>query len=310
MAGRGMRIATLGWKDESHTPETWRSDIVEGLRALGHRVTYTIPFNQATRERAEEVARDADLVLWFKDDGFDGDYGFLRSLKERGTPSMGVHLDLFHDVPRRDLTIGQSAWWHCEYVLTADGGQRNWGDINHVWLPPAFGERFLGMADPDLDEYPERVVFVGTPSERIHGEHRSALIDWAAAEFGDDFKHWGSRGAHKVWGWDLNRLYASAELVIGDSAEAPYYWSDRVPRTLGRGGILAHPDVPGMREMGFNEDNMILYPRGEYDAIAEQFNALTDAKKRRMRKAAVDTVRKQHTWKVRFKTTFEELGLA
>ena len=55
-----------------------------------------------------------------------------------------------------------------------------------------------------------------------------------------------------VRGQHLQDLYASVDVVVGDSCFAgtglENYWSDRIPETLGRGGFLLHPNVPGLEK--------------------------------------------------------------
>ena len=104
-----------------------------------------------------------------------------------------------------------------------------------------------------------------------------------------------------MWGPDLGRLYASAEAVLGDSADAARYWSDRVVCTLGRGGLLAHPRVEGMTELGFTDDVMLLYERGQFPQLGEQIDALTAGRRREMTDAAIALVGERHLWEHRLK---------
>ena len=215
-----MRIVAIGV--ESQLPESWRPDCIEGLRQLGHRVESV---RDAQHDDLAVLARGADVLLWLKGGQLpDAEMrDCLRRTEAAGTVTIGLHLDLYHGVPHRENTIGGSAWWTCQYVFTADGADRDWLDVNHYWCPPAFGTRHLGLAEPD-PSYRHAAVFVGSVLEHIHGPHRTALTDWAAGAYGARFARYG--GNEPIWGADLNRLYASAELALADSAcLAPYYWS-------------------------------------------------------------------------------------
>ncbi|CKH13208.1 hypothetical protein PXH78_09325 [Mycolicibacterium smegmatis] len=306
-----MKIVVLGNRIESgRVFESWRPDCVEALKQLGHQVT-ALPFGSVAVPLLRNVAKDADMLLWLKDEPpspAEEVIDALRSLEGRGVVTVALHMDLFHGVERRKDLIGKLPWWTCQYVFTADGGDRDWGGVNHRWFPPAFGTRYLGLWEAD-DRYRHKATFVGTHSQRIHGDHRGALLQWANGTYGCDFRQYGTKSS-PVWGKKLNKLYATADLVLGDSAPAPFYWSDRVPRTLGRGGILAHPRVPGMEEQGFTDDVMILYDRFDFASIKERRDSMTAAEVKTMRENAVQVVRERHIWPVAMTRVLKEVGLA
>jgi hypothetical protein len=178
-------------------------------------------------------------------------------------------LDLYWSHPRREKTIGRHPWWRCQTVWTADGGNRPWKsrNVEHRWLPPAAGHRWLQDCNPDTFDLD--ACFTGSVGS-VH-EGRQALIDWARSRWGRRFAHFGPNGT-RVTGHDLCGLYSST-ITIGDSAPAGYYWSDRVPLTLIRGGLLTHPVTPGLDEAF--EDAFVTYPRGDHDALAKKLDALT-----------------------------------
>ena len=83
-----------------------------------------------------------------------------------------------------------------------------------------------------------------------------------------------------------------------------YYWSDRLPITLGRGGVLVHPHVKGLTENGFiDNETLMLFEQGnlvELETIIEQL--LEDKDKREaLRATAMATIRQNHTWQHRLK---------
>lgn len=94
----------------------------------------------------------------------------------------------------------------------------------------------------------------------------------------------------------MQELYATVPVVLGDSClagESHRYWSDRVPETLGRGGLLIHPMVDGMTSWYYGEmemaedadgDEFTVYPEflsyelGRFDEAVETAKwALADA---------------------------------
>lgn len=299
-----MKVTLLGYRSDGSI-ESWRPDCLEGLQQLGCDVT-PMTLHDATPD--DVAATTPDLLLWLRDSHHDtvGMWDCLRRLRDAGTVTAALHMDLFWGVAHREPHIGKSPWWHCEYVFTADGGRHDWGEVNHHWFPPAFGTRYLGL-HPDPGPGPS-AVFVGSVSQRIHGRDRIALLDWARRTY-PDFEHYGTRH-RQVWGYELNKLYASAALVLGDSVDAPFYWSDRLPRSLGRGAVLAHPYVEGMDEQGFTDEVMIRYRRGDFEMIRHKRDSMTERDVKHMREAAVELVRERHTWRVALGRVLETVGLA
>ena len=178
--------------------------------------------------------------------GFTKNYA--DAIKKAGIPTIGFHLDRYwglNILDGREDGIGNTPWWQCDFVFTADGGNQERfkaRGVRHVWLPPGVVERGVhyGRFRPEFDC---DVAFVG--SRNYHPEYpfRGELISWLEITYGKRFKL-----ITGVREGDLNDAYASAKVVVGDSCFAgePYYWSDRVPETVGRGGYLIHPFSEGM----------------------------------------------------------------
>jgi hypothetical protein len=249
-----------------------------------------------------QLAKESDLLLWARTHGHapDGDVGaMLRRVEDLGVPTVGLHLDLYWGVARREPQIGVDPWWSCQSVWTADGGNRDWAGrgVNHRWCPPAMGLRFFGRGRFDR-RYRHAAVFVGSCIPDIHGPHRRALLNWARswARPRGGFFQYGTGRSGTVWGQALSDLYASVDVVLGDSAPAPYYWSDRVPITLGRGGLLAHPDTPGLAEQGFTPDNMVIFKRGDFRRLGTQLVTIAPGRWREMTDAALTLIGERHLW--------------
>jgi hypothetical protein len=259
------------------------------------------------------LAAGRDMLLWARTHGHEPRgknlAGMLRRVEDGGTVTVGLHLDLYWTIASREPQIGTHPWWSCRYVFTADGASRPWRarGVNHHWCPPAMGHRFLGRGRPHASQYPHSAVFVGTCSARVHGPHRVGLLDWARARWGDGFGHYGARSGDKIWGRDLSDLYATADVVLGDSAGLAHGWSDRLPVTLGRGGLLAFPRIAGMVEQGFTDDVLITYDRFDYDAIATR---LAQVDRRQMTDAALTLIEERHMWTHRLQMIARTAGLA
>jgi hypothetical protein len=289
-----VRLVLLGWP---HLDRSWKNDIAHAARMLGWSVANLQPDAVSTRD-VIQACRSADLLIWARThrrDPFGDVEAMLRRVEAGGTRTVGVHLDLYWGVPNRERQIGVHPWWSCQTVWTADGGVRDWTGrgVNHRWLVPPAPDRFAGRGVP-RPEMTADVIFVGGLAPVHKG--RKGLLDWARNRYGDRFAWWGKAGRGAIWGRDLTDLYASAKVVLGDSVPAPYYWSDRVPGTLGRGGVLVHPHVEGLVEQ--YGDAIVTYPRGDYDTLGDIVDGLLADPERReaLREAAVSTVQDRHLW--------------
>lgn len=294
-----LRLVLLG-APRGLRENRWKDDLREGAEALGWQVVHlharTAPVDDVVR-----LCRSADLFVWARTHNHEpaGDArAMLRRVEDLGVPTAGIHMDLYWGIGHRQKWVGRHPWWSCQFVFTADGGPRPWLErgVNHHWLPPAAGPRFLGRGTVDRVKLWHPVVFVGGAVQHIHGPHRSALLAWAQRRYGQAFFQYGA--FRPVWGDRFSDLCASAQVVLGDSAPAAggMYWSDRVPLTLSRGGLLAHPRTQGMAGWGFTDDTMILFDRFRFDELGERIDSLTVRERRRISDNALDVVRSRHMW--------------
>ncbi|HEX6685760.1 MAG TPA: glycosyltransferase [Candidatus Limnocylindrales bacterium] len=292
--------------------ERWHDDAHDGAVELGWEVDY-LRVRDMPAEDIARAAKGADMLLWLRTHNHNvrGDgCAMLRRVEDAGTVTVGLHLDLYWGIRQREQRIGKEPWWTAQHVFTADGGQRDWAGsgVNHRWCPPPFGSRFLGYGTPD-PTVQHRAVFIGSMTRSVHTGHRADLLAWARRVWGWRFLHAGSSQRNRLYHLKLNHLYASVDVVLGDSAPAPFYWSDRVPRTLGRGGLLAYPRTEGLAEQGVTSEVAILYDRGEFDQITDQLADLSPARRREMTDAAIQLVRDRHLWRHRLADIAEVVGL-
>jgi hypothetical protein len=293
----------------------WKDDMCEGGRELGWQVSHVPAKGTNTRE-VVELCEGADIFIWARTHGHEpsppsGVDRMLRDIEAGGTRTVALHMDLYWGIRNREKLVGRAPWWSCQYVFTADGGHQLEffrRGVNHFWMPPAVGSEYA-YADQPRIPVPDRThaaVFVGGFVPSIHGRERAELIAYGQRRWGDGFALYGrAEGAREqLYGHRLNALYARTGLVLGDSAASPRYWSDRLPCTLGRGALLAHPEVEGMAEWGFNDRVMITFPRGDLEALDHKINSLRHSEMEERREAALELVKARHLWRHRM----EELG--
>lgn len=272
-----MRIAYLGnfaprtAKGEEFSTE---SHVALSLEDLGHKVIRI----QEGDVRATDVpdhARGCDLMLWTQTYGLavsggsvEDRWAMLAGLS--GIPVVGFHLDLWWGLRRAVQISEREPFFGVDVLYTSDGGHdAEWeaAGINHRWSPPAVygGECYLAEPRP---QYRSDVAFIGSWRGYNHEEHwpaRQAMLQALRARYRHRFAMWPRN--HAIRGDELNRLFGSVKVVVGDSCLAgriPRYWSDRVPETLGRGGFLIHPWVEGIEEHYTDGEHLRLFPAGDH----------------------------------------------
>lgn len=307
-----MRVVILGAPRGLHE-NRWKDDIAEAAVALGWEADH-LESREASTDDVVRLCEGADLFIWGRTHGHDpiGDANrMLRDIERNGVPTVGIHMDLYWSIPPREPRVGVEPWWSCQYVFTADGGNPGLFEdrgVNHFWMPPAMGVRFYGRIPAPLNDRMRKLkaVFVGTHASPVHGAHRQELIQWAKCKYNMGFRLYGRN--RKVYGRQLNHLYASTRFVLGDSAPSDMYWSDRVPITMGRAGVLAYPRTTGLEEQGFNETNMILYDRFKFQELGDKLDSMSDEDVEAMRLAALKVIGERHLWTHRLGTIMETIA--
>lgn len=168
-----------------------------------------------------------------------------------GLPVVGYHLDVWWGLRRQTDIYTDPYFRSLDVFVSADGSPaaaRRYAaaDVNHLWMPPAVSTRHPWHGNRLPQKWPEFVVFVG--NEQYHDEwpHRTMMVQQLRKRYGHRFVSLPGRGRPAYRGQDLADIYATAAVVVGDSCFAgvrPRYWSDRIPETLARGGLLVHPDL-------------------------------------------------------------------
>lgn len=300
-----MKMVMLGVPGVSINDNRWKDDLAESAEMLGWDVVH-LSAKAPTEDILRECKNGADMFLWSRSHNWNpqGDVdGMLRRIEDLGIPTVSQHMDLYWGIKHREPQIGVDPFWSCQYVFTADGGhQKEFAErgVNHYWCPPAMSKRWIGRGTVNHQKYPAPIVFVGGYYSPAHGRHRVELLRWARGKYFSKFRHYDGKRS-RIWGPALNDLYTTAHVAIGDSAPSNYYWSDRVVHTLGRGGLLAHTSVRGMKdpENGFTSDVMIHYERGGFTSLGKKIAAITPERRLEMSDRAMALIEERHTWQNR-----------
>ena len=231
-----------------------------------------------------------------------------RRLRKAGVKIAGFHLDRYWGLLRmdgREARVGQHPFWTADKVFTADGGNEDrfrWRNVNHAWMPPAVVERDCHPGT-FRKELASDIGFVGATVYHPEYPFRNELISALQYRYGDRFRlYTGYRGEA------LNDLYASIKVVVGDSCfgGSPYYWSDRVPETLGRHGFLVHPNTRGLDIPG-----LVTHEPGNIQNLFSKIDYFLAHEEERLAciKVASGWVKARETYTNRAKTILEAMGL-
>lgn len=230
-----------------------------------------------TLDQIERRAADCNLVLWTRTWGLPPEATDLwRRLEANGTTTASYHLDLYVPLARGEK-IETDPFWTTQHVFTPDGNPESEAyfaerGINHHWMPAAVvaDECATVMPGRYREEFAYDVVFVGSYGYHDEWPWRPKLIDWLADTYGDRFRRFGGdTRPGPIRGQDLNDLYTSCKVVVGDSCFAhrgQRYWSDRPYEGWGRGAPMVFPGIDALRDqLGFYPG----YQVGDYDSLRQ-----------------------------------------
>lgn len=233
---------------------------------------------------------------------------FLRRARDREIPTVGYHLDIWFGL-WREFQVDEEPFFDVQLLCTADGGHdAEWQarHIRHKWFPPGVSRTECDLGHPDPG-YASLLAFVGSWQGGYHPEHqhRADLVQWLRRNFRSSCAFYPQPGRPAVRGEALRNLYASVDVLVGDSCFAGQgvrnYWSDRIPETLGRGGLLIHPHVPGLEAHFTDGLDLLTWKAGDWDALGGRIEwALSHPAERDLiQRAGRQNVLMYHTYEVR-----------
>lgn len=285
-----MKIVYLGNFTRSWSTETHVARELEGLGHTVERIQEHSGMGVSILDYA--IERLPDLFLWTKTHPLPPKaVDVFRQLEDFGTKTASFHLDVYVGLPR-EVELFHDPFWRTGTVFTPDGDPNSARvfeglGIHHVWSPAAVvsDEVRVGRYEEDLAS---DVVFVGSYPYPHAWPWRGELVDYLAARYGRSFRVVGSSNGI-IRGQDLNDLYASSKVVVGDSfcpdtvptpdggrRRHERYWSDRPYETLGRGGFLLFPWIRGIDDHFVDGVHFRTFPFGNLDAVGELVDEYLD----------------------------------
>lgn len=316
-----MIITFVGNFYVSYTSETHHANTLE---SLGHTV-HRLQEGKATAEQIYTYGEKSDLVIFIHTHGWPTPgrtelWKVFAWLKDKGVPTMTYHLDLWFGINRQKDLDNDPFYKHIGHFFTVDKQMADWFNENtevkgHYLQAGVYEPECYFYKVPIKTEYENDVAFVGSRGYHPEWQYRPQLVDWLQNTYGSRFAHYGNDGKGVVRGEELNKVYWNTKVVVGDSLclnfDYPYYWSDRVYETLGRGGFIIHPYIKGMEEHFTDKEHLVFYEFGNFTQLKEliDYYLTHDEEREKIRVAGHEHVKKNHTYTNRWQTILSELGL-
>lgn len=312
-----MKIIYIGNFSQRHCTEV---HLALTLEDLGHEVI---------RYQEDELKPDwvldrpdgVDLVLYTRTWGNTVTLEHLEELKKLHIPTASYHLDLYVGLKRED-GLDTDPFWKTDFVFTPDGSDQaaevfKSKGINHHYIKPGVYKLQCYTAEVSPGEPYQKirdVLFVGggepTGAKHQYGHpewgYRGQLLEWLEATYGECYTKFGFP-QETIRNESLNDLYASSKVVVGDSLclnfDHPYYWSDRVYETMGRGGFIIHPFITGMDEEFEDGENIVFYEYNNWTQLKEKIDYYLehDDEREKIRLAGHEFVKNYATYHDRLK---------
>lgn len=309
--GRGpLTIAYVGNFGPEHSTE---NHIAKSFESHGHVVLRFTENDPETWRMLPHL--DVHLIVWTRTWSWVLPANVREIVATLFTPLVGLHLDRLWGLDRESL-ITTDPFFDVDVLFSADGGHPyEWAraGIEHRWMMPAVFAGAINEGRQRPSTFRGEIAFVGSHTSYHHEwRYRLELVKWLKANYRDTLTLWPQPGRGAVRGQDLDDLYATVPIIVGDSCLAggiTHYWSDRIPETLGRGGFLIHPDVDGLRPHFIAGEHLVTYPVGDFDALAEIIRYYRSHRAEREGIAAAGRahVLANHTYEVRVEQVLDVL---
>ncbi len=311
------KIVFLGNFRVDYTSETHHANTLE---SLGHKVIRL----QESEAKSEEILKysiDSDLFIWVHTHGWRTPGKFemdkvLLTLSDYKIPTITYHLDLWFGLQRQKDLNKHPVYKNIGHFFTVDKKMADWfnskTNVQGHYVPAGVYDKECYLKDlPKTHD----VIFVGSKRYHPEWEYRPKLIDWLEETYSNKFEHYGSGGKPSIRGAQLNKLYATSKIVVGDTLcigfKYPDYWSDRVYETMGRGGFIIHPYVRGMEREFEDKKHLVFYEYGNFKQLKELIDYYLehDEERETIRKAGHELVKSKYTYKNRWEQILKELGI-
>lgn len=286
------------------------------LRSMGHEVV-ELQEPRVSAQKLVEVANSSDMFVWIHTHGWNTP-NMLDALKAIKVPTVAYHLDLYMGL-QRWKEYEYSEYIHVDHFFTVDKLMADWLNENtntkgHYLLPAVYDQEAYATEHIDSRYVGKQVMFVGSKGYHPEWPYRPRLIDWLRQTYGDKFLHVGGDGdTGTVRGHKLNLIYNTVPIAIGDTLnidfDYPYYTSDRLFESIGRGGFTIYPRIKGVEDILKDKEEVAWYQHGNLNDLKNKIEYYLNNPEEReqIRRAGHAKVKAEHTYKNRWQSIIDEV---
>jgi len=304
-----MRIAFIGNFEVDFSSETHYRKTFE---KIGHTVIQ-LQENRTNVREILDAALKSDMLFWVHTHswrvGSDGEIlHMLKKLKDAKIPTVGYHLDLFMGL-QREKDLKNDAYWKIEHFFTVDKLMADYlnqhTQAKGYYLPAGVYEDECILMAPNREKYPHDVIFTGSKGYHREYPYRVQLIEWLHATYGERFAHYGGGGRPSLRGLELNTLYSSAKIVIGDTLckdfTYKWYFSDRYFECPSRGGFMIFPYIHGAEDFFEPNEEVVFYEYNDFVDLKSKIDHYLkdDLNRESIRMAGFERGKKDHNYTIR-----------
>ena len=316
------KIVFLGNFEVSYSSENHHA---KSLESLGHTVV-KLQEKKAKSHVILDQALNSDLFIWVHTHGWETSGritmdNVLLELKKAEVETITYHLDLWFGLDRQKDLEDDNFYKTIGHFFTVDKLMADWFNENtqvkgHFIPAGVYDKECYIHKDYNSDKFKYDVIFVG--SKRYHHEHkyRSDLIDFLRKTYGSRFLHVGGDGdTGTVRGDELNKIYAQSKVAVGDSLNInfnyPYYTSDRLFESTGRGGFTIYPRITGLEEYFEDGNDIVFYEHGNLEDLKNKIDhyLIANLEREQIRVNGHERTKKDHTYIHRWEAIMSELKI-
>jgi len=298
---------------------------VKSLESLGHTVE-KMQERVANSQDILEKAINSDLFVWvhthgWKTPGSLSMIDVLKQLKTNGKTTMTYHLDLWFGIEREKDLKRDEFYTNIGHFFATDKLMCDWfnenTDVKGHFLPAGVYDKECYIhQDYNTYDFENDIIFVGSKGYHHEHKYRPELIDFLKKTYGKRFLHVGGDGdTGTVRGDALNRIYAKSKIAIGDSLNInfnyPYYTSDRLFESTGRGGFTIYPRIKGLEDYFEDGNEIVFYEHGNLEDLKTKIDKylLDGLSREQIRISGHERTKNEHTYVHRWSTILETLKI-
>jgi hypothetical protein len=313
-----MVITFVGNFEVSYSSENHHAN---SLESLGHTVK-KLQEGKVSTEQILKNAIESDLLIYVHTHGWVnlGDLSLdlvLQILNKTGIPTLTYHLDLWFGLDREKDLHQDPFYKNIGYFFATDKLMTDWfnenTEVKGVYLPAGVYDKECYISQ-EYDQAANEIIFVGSKGYHPEWEYRPKLIDWLRQTYTSRFTHVGGDGdTGTIRGERLNNVYATSKIAVGDTLcigyDYPYYFSDRLFESTGRGAFTIFPYIKGIEDCFEIGKEIITYEFNNFDDLQNKIDYyLThDDKREKIRRAGHERTKRNHTYLNRWRTILEKI---